>query len=39
MFEHDDPVSADPAGDWFTFEKGATFVRAPAAVLAVVAPA
>src|SRR5713101_6222609 len=24
LFEHDDPVSADPTGEWFTFEKGAT---------------
>ena len=24
LFEHEDPVSADPTGDWFTFEKGAT---------------
>ncbi|KPF97336.1 DNA methyltransferase [Rhodopseudomonas sp. AAP120] len=24
LFEHDDPVSADPAGEWFAFEKGAT---------------
>lgn len=24
LFEHPDPVSADPTGDWFTFEKGAT---------------
>ncbi len=22
LLGHDDPVSADPAGDWFTFEKG-----------------
>ena len=24
LFDHEDPVSADPTGDWFTFEKGAT---------------
>lgn len=24
LFEHEDPVSADPTGEWFTFEKGAT---------------
>jgi type II restriction/modification system DNA methylase subunit YeeA len=24
LFEHDDPVSADPTGEWFTFEKGGT---------------
>lgn len=24
LFEHDDPVSADPTGEWFAFEKGAT---------------
>lgn len=24
LFEHDDPISADPTGEWFTFEKGAT---------------
>src|SRR5260370_32570864 len=24
LFEHADPVSADPTGEWFTFEKGAT---------------
>jgi type II restriction/modification system DNA methylase subunit YeeA len=24
LFEHPDPVSADPTGEWFTFEKGAT---------------
>jgi hypothetical protein len=24
LFEHDGPVTADPTGDWFTFEKGAT---------------
>jgi hypothetical protein len=22
LLGHDDPVSADPAGEWFTFEKG-----------------
>jgi type II restriction/modification system DNA methylase subunit YeeA len=22
LFSHDDPVSADPTGEWFTFEKG-----------------
>ena len=24
LFEHPDPVSADPTGEWFTFEKGAS---------------
>src|SRR6266566_7511725 len=24
LFEHADPVSADPTGEWFTFEKGAS---------------
>jgi type II restriction/modification system DNA methylase subunit YeeA len=24
LFEHEDPVSADPTGEWFAFEKGAT---------------
>jgi type II restriction/modification system DNA methylase subunit YeeA len=24
LFAHEDPVSADPTGEWFTFEKGAT---------------
>ena len=24
LLEHEDPVSADPTGEWFTFEKGAT---------------
>jgi hypothetical protein len=24
LFEHDDPVTADPTGEWFTFEKGVT---------------
>ena len=24
LFEHDDPVTADPKGEWFTFEKGVT---------------
>ena len=24
LFEHDDPVKADPTGEWFTFEKGVT---------------
>ncbi len=22
LFEHDDPIAADPTGEWFTFEKG-----------------
>jgi type II restriction/modification system DNA methylase subunit YeeA len=24
LFDHDDPVTADPTGQWFTFEKGVT---------------
>jgi hypothetical protein len=24
LFGHDDPVTADPTGEWFTFEKGVT---------------
>src|SRR3954470_3768423 len=24
LFEHEDPVKADPIGEWFTFEKGVT---------------
>lgn len=24
LFEHDDPVKADPTGEWFAFEKGVT---------------
>jgi type II restriction/modification system DNA methylase subunit YeeA len=24
LFEHEDPVTADPTGEWFTFEKGVT---------------